>query len=193
MPLDIYTVHNRLKQGKDYLINSDYDVIFSGGNNFSDKLNEYADYIETVSIPSTTIATSDMRTANSLVSKMASDITYEDLEITWRIPQDFSIFYTIGNWMNEIKGVDSTGFITTGYWDDYCGKYKCQITTGSRVSKDSEGKTQRSKGNILAQINGLYHINRQAVAFSTEGGEYVKFTVSFACYHIVTDATSFSF
>lgn len=192
MPLDIFTVHNKLKQGRDYLINSDYDVIFSGGG-YSDAVNEFSDYIETVSIPAATISTTDSRTANSLVAKMAGDITYEDLEITWRVTKDFKILNIITNWMNESKSVDSTGFISTGYWDDYCAKYKCQITTGGTTSKDSNGNTTRNKGNILAQINGLYPISRQAVSFSTEGGEYVKFTASFSCYHVVTDSNLFSF
>jgi hypothetical protein len=180
MPLRVDQVQSNLQKGKDYVLTSDYDVLWVGGNH-SSILNRYNDYVETVNIPGTAIQTNESRTANSLVAKIGSELTYEDLEISWRIPSDFEIFYTIEKWMSDVKAVDTNGYVTTGYFDDYCKKYKCQIKRGSTSSTG----TKRT----IVEINGLYPINRQAISFSTEGNEYVKFTVTFACYRISVDSS----
>lgn len=181
MPLSVYDVHNTLRKGKDYVLTSDYDVLWAGGNH-SSALNRYNNYVETVNIPGTAIQTNESRTANSLVAKIASELTYEDLEISWRIPSDFEIFYTIEKWMSDVKAVDTNGYVTTGYFDDYCKKYKCQIQRGTTPASGQ-------RKNAIVEINGLYPVNRQAITFSTEGNEYVKFTVTFACYRISVDSS----
>lgn len=176
MPLSVYDVYNTLRKGKDYVLTSDYDIKWFGGKH-SSGLNRYNNYVETVNIPGTSIQTNDSRTANSLPAKIASEIVYEDLEVSWRIPSDFEIFYTIESWMSDAKSIDSNGYVTTGYFDDYCKKYKCQIQRGTTPVSGQKKTT-------IVEINGLYPTNRQAISFSTEGNEYVKFTVTFACYQI---------
>ncbi len=177
--IKVEEVLDDLKKGQGYVLTSDYDIEWLSGN-FSKTLNDYNSYVETVSVPGKTIQTSDSRTANSLLAKIATDVAFEDLEITWRIPADFKIFYVIDDWMNEAIDI-SNGRIITGYFDDYCKNYKCKIKKGLQA------KGQSSITSAIATIDGLYPINRQAIAFSTEGNDYVKFTVTFACYNILVE------
>lgn len=166
-------IQAQLRNGRDYVLNSDYDLIWSGPN--ASDLNQYNDYIESVNIPGRSISTDDSRIANTVTAKIASDIGYEDFEVTWRVPKDFKIMYSIEEWMNDVMSIDTNGVMTIGYFDTYCKRNQCDIRLSSEAT-------------TLSSIKGLYPTNRQAIAFSNEGGEYIKLAVTFYCHIIKTKA-----
>lgn len=169
----ISEIQAQLRNGRDYVLTSDYDLMWRGKN--ASPLNEYNDYIETVNLPGRSISTDDSRISNTIVAKIASDISYEDFEVSWRVPKDFKIMYAVESWMNEVLSVDKNGVYTVGYFDDYCKGNWCDIKLAS-------------DGAVISEIWGLYPTNRQAIAFSNEGGEYIKLSVTFFCHVIKTKA-----
>ena len=167
----ISEIKAQLESGRDYVINSDYDVLWTG--KYADSLQPYNDYIEAVNIPGQGLATSESRTANSLMAKMVSDMTFEDLEITWRVTTEFEVYYALVKWMKAAKTVDTdTKIVATYYWDDYCKSNRCDIITNTPT-----------RGTVCV-IDGLYPTNIQSIPFSTEGGEYIKLTATFAVNYI---------
>jgi hypothetical protein len=179
MPKSVGDIFGLLKSAGEYVLNSDYDIKFGGPD--GSPLNAYQDYVEALSIPSRTLSTSDSRTANSASAKIASDITFEDLEVTWRVKPDFKIYKDVEKWMNKAKKVSSQGVITTGYFDDYCKKNNCRIYAGNVLSGGSSGLGALFP---IVTIIGIYPTTMQTIPFSTEGGEYIKFTATFHCYVI---------
>lgn len=170
MPIkSVKDILTTLVNASSYTLNSDYEVVWAGPD--AGTLNAYNDVLESMNIPAKTINTNDSRTANSLSAKIASDVTFEDFEVSWRMPRDFGVFYSVKNWMNKAKGVGiDTGVgnlvtVKTGFYDEYCSANSCQIKT--------------AKG-LVCRINGLYPINSQPVQFSSEGGEVLKYSVTFA-------------
>lgn len=159
---------------KDYVLSSDFNVTWSGSH--AGGLNEYNDYIETISIPERTIQTSDSRTANSLVAKLGTDITVGDMEMSWRLTGDFGVLYSIEAWMKAVKAIGVLGsgevFYTSGYFQDYCISNSCRI-----ANRD---------GQELVTVQGLYPTSLQNISFSSEGGEYLKATATFTCYALNT-------
>jgi len=163
-----------IRAAKDFINNSDFSVMWDGTH--ASTMNQYNDYIESITIPGRTIQTSESKTANSLVAKIASDISVEDMEITWRVPFDFGIVYALENWMKAVKnpGRSPSGevYTTTGYFNDYCLANNCTISD--------------SQGSQYTKIQGLYPISLQTIQFSNEGGEYIKVSTIFACYSLNT-------
>jgi hypothetical protein len=166
-------IQEQLRSGRDYILTSDYDLMWIGKN--ASPLNAYNDYIETVNLPGRSISTDENKIANMISAKVASSVSYEDFEVSWRVPKDFKIIYAVETWMNDVMGVDDNGVIRIGYFDDYCTANSCDIKLSSEET-------------VISQILGLYPINRQAIAFSNEGGEYIKFSATFSCYKIRTEA-----
>ena len=164
--VDIMT---RLRQAGDYFLNSDYGLLWSG--RYAGRLNNWNSYVENITVPGKTIQTNDSRTANSLVAKIAGDITFEDMEITWRLEDNLDLYFALNEWVAAAKGIDDFGVITTGYWDDYC-RYNNLLVSGGASSKP------------MFLIDGLYPTSIQSIQFSAEGGEYVKLTTTFSCYHV---------
>lgn len=159
-------------QIRQYVSNSDYDVLWTG--TLAGKLQQYNDYIETVNIPGQAISTNESRTANSFVAKTAGDMTFEDLEISWRVTSEFGVYYALMSWMKSAKIlVDPISKYTIcGYYDEYCTSQRCDIITNIPTP------------GAVVVIDGLYPTNVQSMPFSTEGGEYVKLTATFSCNYI---------
>ena len=88
--------------------------------------------------------------------------------------------------MSKAKSVDSQGVIKTGYFDEYCGRNNCRIYAGNVLNGGSSGFGRFTP---KVTIIGIYPTGMQAISFSTEGGEYIKFTVTFHC-HIIPSITS---
>lgn len=150
------------------VLNSDYDIIWSG--TLASTLNAYNESMETVNIPGTAISTNESRTASSLVAKIASELTFEDLEITWRMPQDFGLLKEIRTWMNAVKPIIKNGnsiSVKTGDYNEYCVAQSCTI------------RTVRNPVTICT-IDGLFPTNAQSIQFSAEGGDVVKLTATFS-------------
>lgn len=178
MPDPVNSVLSKLKSGKDYILTSSYDVLWTG--NLAGRLNQpFNGYIEAVNIPGRTIATSEVKLGNTIAAKHASELTFEDLEITWRVSEDFAIYDAIVDWMNAVKSVDVDGGTTTGYFRDYCLSQKCEISI--IPSSSGQGSTQKKP---VVVIDGIYPVGLQTISFTSEGGDYVKLTVTFSCYRI---------
>lgn len=159
-------IMTNLKKAGNYILNSDYIVVWQG-NPHASPLNTWNEYIESITIPGKTITTNESRIANSVVAKIAGDIAYEDMEITWRLSSDMKLYSAISDWMGAAKQVDAqSGLIITGYWDDYC--------------KANQVKVQVGLSEFL--VTGLYPTSLQSIQFSAEGGETVKVTATFSCY-----------
>ena len=167
----IIDVMSTLRQAGKYFLNSDYDLIWKG--TYASALNEWNDSVESITIPGKTIQTSETRTANSVTAKLATDVTFEDMDITWRLDDDLGAYRALDTWMAAAKSIDNKGTITTGYWDDYC--YRQQLLVSGGVSKKS-----------MFLIDGLYPTALQSIQFSAEGGEYMKLTCTFTCYLVVS-------
>lgn len=174
-----------LRSASEYVLTSEYDVLWSGTH--ASPLNDFNDYIETVSVPGRTIQTSESVTANSIPAKVASSITFEDLEITWRVKPDFGIYYKIEDWMNAVKQVDSNGYVRTGFFDDYCKANKCRIATfDPPTGGGGRGSGGARTASAVCEIQGLYPTTMQSIQFSSEGGDYVKVSVTFTCFLVTT-------
>jgi len=184
MPKPVSEVFANLQKGAEYVLNSDYDILWGGPD--GTPLNEYNDYVEALNIPARSITTSDSRTANSATAKIATEMVFEDLEVTWRVKPDFKLRAAIEKWMSKAKSVDSLGVVKTGYFDDYCLKNNCRIYAGNVLSGGSSGL-----GRFTPKVTviGTYPTAIQAIAFSTEGGEYIKLTATFHC-HLIPSITS---
>lgn len=178
MPDPVNSVLTKLKAGKDYVLTSSYDILWRG-NLASNLNNPFNAYIEAVSIPGRTIATSEVRLGNTIPAKHASEISFEDLEITWRVTEDFKIYDALVDWMNAVKSVDADGGTTTGYFNDYCLKQECEISI--IPSGSGQGGTKKQP---VVVIKGLYPTAIQTISFTSEGGDYVKLTATFSCYRI---------
>lgn len=178
MPKPLSQILSSVKKGTDLVLNSDYDVVWTGV--YPAGLNQYNEYMESIAIPGKTIQTNDVKTANSIVQKIANDITFEDMEVVWRLPKTMMVYKIIDFWMSKVKQIDTnTGFVTTGYFDDYCLANSCEIsvTTGS----NNQGGFENTK---IVRIRGLYPTSVQSIQFSGEGGEYLKLNTTFACYTV---------
>ena len=178
MPKNISEIFAKLKNGTDYILNSDYDALWIGPN--ASPLNDYNEYIESINVPGRNIQTNDVKTANSLNQKIANDMTYEDMEVVWRLPKQLSVLKLITGWMDTVKRADANGFITTGYFEEYCIPNSCQIsiTTGS-------GNVGGFENTKICQITGLYPTAYQSIQFSADGGEHIKLNTTFACYQVL--------
>lgn len=180
----ISEIQSDIAKGTDYVLNSEYDIIWYGSG-MADTLNPYNHYIENINIPGKSIAVSESRTANSLVSKMAGEITFEDLEITWRLNKNFEVIAKLESWMSKVKKVDPDDFtVTTGFWDDYCKKNSCEIMVTEASSAGGDVGNFSTK--VVCEIRGLYPTSIQSIQFSSEGGDYIKVTATFACYKVIT-------
>lgn len=167
MAKSVQDIMTTLRTAGDYFLNSEYSVLWGG--RLASNLNKWNDYIESVTIPGKTIQTNDSRTANSIIKKIATDVTFEDMEVTWRLNQEASPYLAIEEWQSAAKNYNTSGVMVTGYWDDYCLSNNCLIKVGpSNVP--------------FVQIFGLYPTNMQTIQLSSEGGEYVKFSCTFACF-----------
>lgn len=162
-------IMTNLKKAGNYILNSDYTIVWQGSH--ASPLNTWNEYIESITIPGKTITTNESRIANSVVAKIAGDISYEDMEITWRLSSDMKLYSAISDWMSAAKNVNAElGLVTTGYWDDYCKANQVSVGVGQ-------------KGNKFL-VTGLYPTSLQSIQFSAEGGETVKVTATFSCYII---------
>jgi hypothetical protein len=172
----VKTVLTKLLSGSDFVLNSQYYLKWTGNN--CNSLNTYNDYVESINVPGRTIATSDSRTGNSIVSKIASDITVEDVEIVWRMPQisdtsqGNSLYALLENWMAAAKEVSDDGSIFTGFFDDYCRANSLDI---------GYLKNPNNKPEVMAYVRGIYPTGLQNIQFSSEGGDYIKITATFYC------------
>jgi len=173
-----------IAKGTDYVLNSEYDVIWYGSG-MADELNAYNQYIESVNIPGKTIAVTESRTANSLAAKIAGEISFEDLEVTWRVNKNFQVMAALEAWMSKVKTVDKDNYtVTTGFWDDYCLKNSCEILTTEASASGGESGNFATK--VVCEIRGIYPVSVQSIQFSSEGGDYIKVTATFACYKVIT-------
>ena len=112
MPKPLSQILSSVKNGTDLVLNSDYDVVWTGV--YPAGLNQYNEYMESIAIPGKTIQTNDVKTANSIVQKIANDITFEDMEVVWRLPKTMMVYKIIDFWMSKVKQIDTnTGFVTT--------------------------------------------------------------------------------
>jgi hypothetical protein len=145
-------------------------------------MNAFNGYIESVNIPGRSINVNESRTANSIPAKIAGEVAVEDLEVTWRATEDFSVYSAIRNWMNAVKRVTPTGSVVTGY----CQNQACKIgILPASAFTTSENQTSNPTMTTIVTIDGLYPINLQAIQFQAEGGEYVKIVATFSCYKIL--------
>lgn len=167
MAKSVTDIVTTLRKAGSYFLSSEYSLLWSGKN--ASSLNDWNEYIEAITIPGKTIQTSDSRTANSIIRKIATDITFEDMEITWRLDEKLSPYRIIEDWQSQAKNYNLAGTMITGYWDDYCLSNNCLIKLGS---KDIPS--------II--VRGLYPTNLQSIQMSAEGGEYVKFSCTFSCF-----------
>ena len=78
-------IQEQLRSGRDYILTSDYDLMWIGKN--ASPLNAYNDYIETVNLPGRSISTNESTIANMISAKVASSVSYEDFEVSWRVPK----------------------------------------------------------------------------------------------------------
>lgn len=178
MPDPVNSVLTKLKTGRDYILNSSYDILWTGYN--ASRLNApFNGYIEAVNIPGRTISTSEVRLGNTIAAKHANELSFEDLEITWRVSEDFGIYNAIAYWMDAVKEVLPDGSMRTGYFDDYCLDNRCEIS----IIPSGSGQGGKQKQPVVV-IEGLYPTAIQSIAFSSEGGEYIKLTATFSCYRI---------
>ena len=109
-------IMTNLKKAGNYILNSDYTIVWQGSH--ASPLNTWNEYIESITIPGKTITTNESRIANSVVAKIAGDISYEDMEITWRLSSDMKLYSAISDWMSAAKNVNAElGVVTTGYYE----------------------------------------------------------------------------
>lgn len=185
MALPLQTVFTKLQTASQYVLNSDYDLLWYG--DYAGLLNPYNEYVENLNIPGKTINTNESRTSNSIAAKIAGEVTFEDFEVTWRVTGDFGVYKAINNWMKAVKQLDQGGTVVTGYFSDYCEYQKCKIgllpPNQFGTSTDGNSSTNAQMQTIVT-IDGLYPTALQAIQFSAEGGEYIKVVATFACYKV---------
>jgi len=175
-------VFTLLQKATEYVLNSDYAVTWEGDD--ASPLNEYNHYIEAISIPGRTIQTNESVTANSLRAKIGQDISFDDFEITWRLTTDFKVYGIIEKWMSKVKTINSANpagggaitSVTTGFYDEYCTRNSCRVGTLVNIAQPPR---------YICKIQGLYPTTMQSIAFSAEGGEYLKLSTTFSCFSII--------